>query len=172
MSNRDAFIIMLTYSEGTARSPATQNEGWDVIITGADDVPEIFTDYSDHPFAAGRPPKVINSKGLESTASGGLQILLHEWVYYKKLLSLPDFSRKSQIAVGMQIIKERHALDLIDEGQFDNAVLQCSNIWASLPGNDYHQRQNRVAVLEKFYTDAGGVLLPPSPEDSTDESVA
>lgn len=163
---------MITYSEGTATSPITQNAGWDVIVTGIDGKPEIFTDYSDHPFAAGRRPKVINSRGLESTASGGLQILLHEWVYYKKLLNLQDFSRESQIAVGLQIIKERHALDLIDEGQFDKAVLQCSNIWASLPGNNYHQRQNRVALLEKFYTDAGGILLPPPQEDASDESLA
>lgn len=158
MSNRDAFITMLTRSEGTATSPITQDDGFDVIVTGIDGSPEIFTDYSYHPFANGRAPKVINHKGLESTASGGLQILLHEWVYYKKLLNLQDFSRASQIAVGLQILKERHALPDIDDGNIDQAIAKCANIWASLPGNTYGQRENAISVLTQYFTDAGGTL--------------
>ncbi|EMD7474688.1 hypothetical protein VSU40_000628 [Salmonella enterica] len=42
---------MLAYSEGTANHPLTKNCGYDVIVTGLDGSPEIFTDYSDHPFA-------------------------------------------------------------------------------------------------------------------------
>lgn len=49
--NRKAFGDLLAYSEGTSTSPATRNNGYDVIVTGIDGKPEIFTDYSDHPFA-------------------------------------------------------------------------------------------------------------------------
>ncbi|STJ52172.1 phage lysin [Escherichia coli] len=39
---------MLAVSEGTANHPLTKNRGYDVIVTGLDGKPEIFTDYSDH----------------------------------------------------------------------------------------------------------------------------
>lgn len=52
--NIAAFLDMLAVSEGTANHPLTKNRGYDVIVTGLDGKPEIFTDYSDHPFAHGR----------------------------------------------------------------------------------------------------------------------
>ncbi|EDS3867797.1 glycoside hydrolase family 104 protein, partial [Salmonella enterica subsp. enterica] len=45
--NIAAFLDMLAYSEGTANHPLTKNRGYDVIVTGLDGRPEIFTDYSD-----------------------------------------------------------------------------------------------------------------------------
>ncbi|RYM51244.1 lysozyme, partial [Serratia proteamaculans] len=60
-NNLRAFLDMLAWSEGTLTSPATKNNGYDVIVTGIDKKPEVFTDYSDHPFNKGRPSKVINS---------------------------------------------------------------------------------------------------------------
>lgn len=68
-TNVVAFLDMLAWSEGTSTSPATKNQGYDVIVTGADRAPEIFTDYSVHPFSRGRKSKAINSKGLTSNAS-------------------------------------------------------------------------------------------------------
>ncbi len=73
--NIAAFLDMLAVSEGTANHPLTKNRGYDVIVTGLDGKPEIFTDYSDHPFAHGtdrrrcltvavknqRPPVAISS---------------------------------------------------------------------------------------------------------------
>jgi muramidase (phage lysozyme) len=59
----------------------------------------------------------------------------------------------------LQQIRERHALGYIDDGKFDEAVRACSNIWASLPGNDYGQRQNNVSVLLAAYQAAGGTAL-------------
>lgn len=61
--NIAAFLDMLAVSEGTANHPLTKNRGYDVIVTGLDGKPEIFTDYSDHPFAHGRPAKVFNCRG-------------------------------------------------------------------------------------------------------------
>jgi muramidase (phage lysozyme) len=94
--NALAFLDMLAWSEGTSTSPATALDGYDVIVTGIDRKPEIFTDFSDHSFAKGRPSKVINSKGLTSNASGRYQQMLKDRPYYRTLLVLSDFSPISQ----------------------------------------------------------------------------
>ena len=156
--NRKAFLDMLAHSEGTSTSPATKNSGYDVIVTGADGVPETFTDYSDHPFAKGRKSKVINSHGLTSNASGRYQFMLHDWAFYRKLLNLPDFGPESQDKWALQLISERRALDDIDNGRFDAAIAKVHNIWASLPGADYGQHENKIADLRRAYTGAGGSL--------------
>ena len=94
--NVAAFLDMLAFSEGTATHPLTRNQGYDVVVTGIDGKPEIFTDYSDHPFAHGRSAKTFNRRGERSTASGRYQQLYRYWPHYKALLSLPDFSPSSQ----------------------------------------------------------------------------
>lgn len=156
MNNRTAFLDMLSVSEGTSTSPATRNKGYDVIVTGIDGKPEIFTDYSTHPFARGRPPKIINSKGLRSTASGRYQHLVKHWPHYQALLHLPDFSPQSQDMWAIQLIRERGALPMIDAGDFDLAVATVRNLWASLPGAGYGQPEHSLARLRRAYLDAGG----------------
>jgi len=149
----------MTPNKGTSTSSATQNNGYDVIVTGVDGRPEIFTDYSNHPFANGRPSKVINSRGLTSNASGRYQFMLRDWGHYRALLKLPDFGPESQDAWALQLIRERGALPLIEAGQFAAAVARCSNLWASLPGANYPgQRMNKLASLQAAYTTAGGAL--------------
>jgi len=158
MDNRQAFLDMLAISEGTSTSPATKNNGYDVIVTGYDRKPETFTDYSTHPFANGRPSKVINSKGLKSNASGRYQFMLKDWQHYRDLLKLPDFGPDSQDAWALQLIRERGALPLIDAGQFDAAVAKVRNLWASLPGAGYGQPEHGIEKLRKSYLDAGGSI--------------
>jgi len=157
-ANRQAFLDMLSVSEGTSTSPATQNNGYDVIVTGVDGVPEVFSDYSDHPFAHGRPSKIINSRGLTSNASGRYQFMLKDWAHYRAQLNLPDFGPDSQDLWAIQLIRERSALPLIDAGNFDDAVHRCSNLWASLPGAGYGQRENSMGKLRAVYLAAGGTL--------------
>lgn len=157
-TNRRAFLDMLAVSEGTSTSPATRCNGYDVIVTGADKIPEIFTDFRDHPFNNGRKSKVINSKGLTSNASGRYQFMLKDWAHYRKQLSLPDFGPESQDKWALQLIRERCALPLIDIGQFDLAVARVRNLWASLPGAGYNQPEHPIAKLRAVYTHAGGVL--------------
>ncbi len=86
--NLKAFLDMLASSEGTSTSSATRNNGYDVIVTGVDEKPEIFTDYSAHPFAAGRPSKVINSRGLTSNAAGRYQCMCRYWKYENSIAAL------------------------------------------------------------------------------------
>ena len=144
-----SFLDMIAFSEGTSTSSATQNDGYDVIVSGPDG-PEVFTDYSDHPFAKGRPAKVVRP-GLTSTASGRYQLLLRWWRAYQPMLHLADFSAASQDAVALQQIKERGAIADIEAGEIELAIALCSNIWASLPGNSYSQGGKTMATLIEKY---------------------
>jgi muramidase (phage lysozyme) len=158
-TNRKAFLDMIAVSEGTSTSWATRNNGYDVIVTGVDGKPEIFFDYSDHPFAKGRPSKVINRRGLTSNAAGRYQFMLKDWRHYQTLLHLADFGPVSQDLWAMQLIRERAALPLIDGGKFDLAVARVRNLWASLPGAGYGQREHGIDKLRVAYVNAGGVLV-------------
>lgn len=119
--------------------------------------PEIFTDYSDHPFAHGRPAKVFNRRGEKSTASGRYQQLYLFWPHYRKQLALPDFSPLSQDRLAIQLIRERGALDDIRAGRIERAISRCRNIWASLPGAGYGQREHSLEKLVTVWRTAGGV---------------
>jgi muramidase (phage lysozyme) len=146
-----AFLDMIAHSEGTSLSPITKNGGYDVIVSGPSG-PEVFSDYSDHPFAAGRPAKVVRSVPLlTSTASGRYQLLLRYWRAYQPMLHLPDFSPASQDAVALQQIKERGGLIMILEGDIQGAIKACSNIWASLPGAEYGQPTRNMDELLSVY---------------------
>lgn len=151
-----AFLEMLAHSEGTSTSPATKNAGYDVIVTGADRKPEIFTDYSRHPFAGGRKSKPINSKGLTSNASGRYQFMLKDYAHYRDLLRLPDFGPLSQDRWALQLIKERRAIADIQAGRFVEAVAKVRNLWASLPGAGYGQPEHAIEKLIAAYKKAGG----------------
>lgn len=140
--NLKAFLDMIAWSEGTSSSKYTKNKGYDVIVGGIDS-PNVFTDYRDHPNIL----VTVNSKGLKSTAAGRYQLLNRYWVVYKKQLGLKDFSPDSQDAVAIQQIRERKALNDIENGDIDEAIRKCSNIWASLPGNSYGQFQHKISDL-------------------------
>ena len=149
-----ALLDLIAWSEGTSTNPLTKNDGYDVIVTGVDG-PSVFTDYSDHPFASGRAPVLVRrDPPLESTASGRYQILLHWWIAYKQQLGLPDFSPASQDQVAIQQMKERGALVFLANGNVQAAIEACSNIWASLPGNNYGQPGGKtmVALLNQYQT--------------------
>lgn len=156
--NRGAFLDMLAVSEGTSTNPETGCAGYDIIVTGIDGKTETFWDFSDHPFANGRPPKTINHAGLTSTASGRYQQMLHDWAYYRALLNLPDFGPMSQDLLALQHIRECGALPDVDAGRFAQAVFKCKNIWASLPGAGYGQHENDLAALQSVFRQSGGMV--------------
>ncbi|KHN59182.1 glycoside hydrolase family 104 protein [Dickeya fangzhongdai] len=156
--NLIAFLDMLAFSEGTATHPLTCNRGYDVIVTGIDGKPEIFTDYRDHPFANGRPGKIFNKQGQRSTAAGRYQQLYRYWPAYKTQLALPDFGPDSQDTLAIQLIREQRALDDITQGRLTSAITRCNNIWASLPGAGYGQREHNTERLVAVYQQAGGKL--------------
>lgn len=157
--NLRAFLDMLAWAEGTSTSPATRNNGYDVIVTGVDGRAEVFSDYSVHPFANGRPSKVINRRGLTSNAAGRYQHMLRDWAHYRAQLALPDFGPSSQDQWAIQLMRERHALPLIEAGKFAEAVAAVRKLWASLPGANYNGQPMRdMERLTRIYVAAGGSL--------------
>lgn len=159
-TNRTAFLSMLAWSIGTAQNPATLNEGYDVIVTGADDVAETFTDYAQHPFAAGRPPKIIDAHGHESTQSGRYACPLGFWLSYRDSLGLGDFGPRAQDDISLQMVRERGAIEMVDEGRLSEAIARVCLLWPSLPSDGVTQQyfERRIAPERAAYLSAGGVL--------------
>lgn len=150
MSNLDAFLTMISVSEGTYD---IGDRGYNCIVGSTPEHPHLFTSYADHPRV-----KVMLRPGLISTAAGRYQILERYFDAYKAQLGLPDFGPGSQDAIAIQMIREQHAADDVLAGRFDEAVQKCANIWASLPGNAYGQPENDLAQLREAFTAAGGEL--------------
>lgn len=140
-----AFLDMLAWSEGTI---GKGDDGYNDIVDPAG----FFTDYSTHPNLLVQ----VNAK-IKSTAAGRYQLLARYYEAYRKLLGLSDFSPVSQDKIAIQQIKERKAYQLIIAGQITEAISRSSNIWASLPGNSYGQRQHKVADLIRIYQRFGGI---------------
>ena len=152
--NALAFLDMLAWSEGTSTSKHTRNDGYDVVVGGIDS-PNTFISYADHPGIL----VTVNRRGLKSTAAGRYQQMKKDWPHYRDLLKLPDFGPISQDRLALQHIKECRALADVHAGRFEVAVSKCRNIWASLPGAGYGQREHRLDDLIVHYIAAGGVLV-------------
>jgi muramidase (phage lysozyme) len=148
--NEKAFLDMIAHSEIGAALLAVSDNGYNVLVGSTADTPLLFDSYADH-------PRTRNAK-FNSTAAGRYQVLLRYFISYKALLGLPDFGHDSQDAIAMQYLKECHALDDINAGNFEAAVAKCAHIWASLPGAGYGQHENQLAGLQQAYVNAGGVL--------------
>ena len=149
-NNMKAFLALIAWSEGTdnGRQP-TKDHGYDVLVGGGN-----FTGYADHPRVLVDLPRL----GIKSSAAGRYQLLARYFDAYKKQLGLKDFSPESQDAIAIQQIKERGALQDIESGNIASAVRKCSNIWASFPGNNYGQHQQKMDDLIAHYVAAGGKL--------------
>lgn len=143
MTNLQAFLAVLAYSEGTdnGRQP-TKDRGYDVVVGGT-----LFTGYKDHP----RKLVYLPMLGIKSTAAGRYQVLARFYDAYKVLLKLPDFSPTSQDKIAIQLIKECKALGDIEAGRIAEALTKCRSRWASLPGAGYGQMEHKMeTLLAKF----------------------
>lgn len=154
--NVSAFLDMLAWSELGADYLKRSDDGYNVVVTGIDGKLELFTDYTNHPFAGGRKSKAINSKGLTSNAAGRYQQMLKDWPHYRDQLKLPDFGPLSQDRLAIQHVRECRALPDVIAGRIETAIAKCRNIWASLPCAGYGQREHRIEDLLKQYRLAGG----------------
>lgn len=151
--NLHAFLDMIAYSEIGEPLLAVSDNGYDVVVGSTADAPILISHYGDH------PRKLIDlGRGLKSTAAGRYQLLARYYDSYKRSLNLPDFSPDSQDAIAIQQIKECRAIPDIEAGRFDEAIAKCAHIWASLPGAGYGQHEQKIAVLRKAYSDAGGTF--------------
>ena len=150
MSNVQAFLYAIASSEGTA---GIGDRGYNVLVGSTAKQPLLFGSYHDHPRT-----KIQLSATLVSTAAGRYQILARYFDAYKVQLKLPDFGPASQDAIALQMIREQGAYADVCAGRFDAAIEKCRNIWASFPGANYGQHENRLTDLRQAFISAGGVL--------------
>lgn len=144
--NMLAFLDMLAFSEGTI---GRGDDGYNKLVNPAG----FFDSYATHPNVL-----VQVNPTLKSTAAGRYQFRSRHWDHYRDLLKLPDFGPASQDAWAIQLIRERRALADIENGRIGDAIVKCANIWASLPGAGYGQREHKMDVLLAKYVEFGGVL--------------
>ncbi|WRQ11929.1 lysozyme [Serratia phage vB_SlqS_ZDD2] len=147
-NNRKAFEDMLGFSEGTIGIPGSDG-GYKVVVGET-----LFQSYQDHP----RKKVFIKRINDYSTAAGKYQILERYYDHYKKQLGLKDFSPASQDAIAWQLIRECKAVDDIDAGRIEAAIVKCKSRWASLPGAGYGQQEHSMRRLIDAYLAYGGTV--------------
>lgn len=158
--NVAAFQATVRHSEGTARAADPYRVVYSFAYT--------IKDLRDHPAVTGEwkgarlPDDMCIKAGREppcfSTAAGAYQIIKPTWLALKSLLHLNNFGPQSQDDACVQLIKEHGALDLVNRGEFADAIAKCSGIWASLPFSTAGQPVKSLASLLQVYTGAGGLL--------------
>lgn len=149
--NLEAFLYMIAWAEIGPVMLAASDQGYNVLVGSLPGRLKLFPSYDDH------PRKLVKlSPTLFSTAAGRYQILMRTYDYYRKLLSLSDFSPTSQDLIATQLIKERRALPSIYEGKIPEAISKVRTIWASMPSAGYGQREHRIESLIIAYRSAGG----------------
>lgn len=148
--NRKAFLDLIAYSEIGPRLLAVSDNGYNVCVGSTPEHPILFTDYSRHPR--------IRSADQDSDAAGRYQFMGRYWETYRQQLNLPDFGPASQDQWALQLVRECHALDDVDFGRIEDAVVKCKSRWASFPGAGYGQHENAMAPLIAAYEAAGGAL--------------
>lgn len=144
--NQRAFLDLIAYSEIGPALLAVSDNGYNVIVGSTPQAPDLFTSYADHPR---KSVWCTDSHGgrFRSSAAGRYQILCRYFDSYALLLHLPDFSPMSQDAIALQLIKECHALNDIENGDIGIAITRCCSRWASLPGAGYSQHENKMGDL-------------------------
>lgn len=141
-----AFLDMLAYAEGTTLFGG--EDGYNVLVGG-----KTFDSYTDHP----RIYVPLSRYKITSSAAGRYQFLAKTWDALKAKLGLTDFGPLSQDKAAIQLIRERKALLDIRSGDIRAAIGKCRNIWASLPGAGYGQREHKMTDLLREYSRAGGM---------------
>lgn len=165
-----AFLDLIAASEGTSSHPYTRADGYDVIVSGIDGH-HVFTDFATHPFALGRAPILVREAQLEqvkslpigsdskplvvapavpalhSTASGRYQLILPTWAEISALMHLGTFSPANQDLAAVHILDECHATECILALEIELAIEKACEVWASFPGNLYHQGGRPISWL-------------------------
>jgi muramidase (phage lysozyme) len=143
-----AFLEMLKWAEIGEDLLEISDDGYNVLVGSTASHPLLFKSYSDH-------PRVYNAI-FNSTAAGAFQIIRRTFNDYSKLLNLHDFTPASQEAIALQLLKERHALNAIEQGWVDYAVRLASPVWASLPYSGASQPKHAIGDLICVFKKHGG----------------
>ena len=127
-NQRKAFLLEYAWrgqrTDVDVRKPEIMN--YDVIVGGSYFFGYSITSQTCH----AKPKTQINRRGR-------YRLLSRWWDAYRKAAWPERLLSEKLRRCGMQQIKERGALPMIDRGDIRQAIDRCSNIWASLPGAGY-----------------------------------
>lgn len=154
--NIQAALMAIRQCEGTAAA-----DGYNYLF-GSNARNKIrFTDYSTHPNV--RKIYIDKSgKPIITTAAGAYQIIYRTWVMLVRAYKLPaNFEPHTQDLMAVALFDSENVLNAVAQGKFFEAeVLDGLNDqWASLPMAGYNQPEKPIALVKKYYTTAGGVLV-------------
>jgi lysozyme len=128
----------------------------------------VIQSFSDHP-AVDTPSHPAEWKGesLESlgprykndwsTAAGRYQITRPTWLGCQGILRLNNFGPEAQDDSAILLIKQKGALDLVNQGDIASAIAACHGVWASFPGSTAGQPTSTFVAMVLAFTGAGGV---------------
>lgn len=148
--NLKAFLDLIAFSEIGPALLAKSDNGYNVMVGSTPEAPLLFPSYAEHPR--------IHNDACNSDAAGRYQFMGRYWSVYKAQLGLPDFGPASQDKWAVQLLRECHAIDDIEDGHVVVAIGKCASRWASLPGAGYGQRENRLTDLVAAYGRSGGQM--------------
>ena len=147
-----AFLDLVAWSEGTSSHPETRHDGYDVIVSGVDGL-HTFDNFACHPFSLGRAPILVRPgpPPLHSTASGRYQIILPTWLVLADKHRIGSFIPANQDLAALYLLEESGVLAPLLYGDYAEAIERTSNIWASFPGNLFHQGGHSMLTLIDNY---------------------
>jgi muramidase (phage lysozyme) len=146
---------MLAWSEIGPGLLAASDDGYNVLVGSTAKRPMLFKSYADHP----RQLIVLNS-GLKSTAAGRPQFLSSTWDGLRKAHGYSDFSPINQDRGCIELLRQCGALphiiaaNLVNVGEFKISLAKAAPIWASLPGANYGQHEQKVTDLAAAFGSA------------------
>jgi muramidase (phage lysozyme) len=169
--NVAAFLDTIAASEIGASLLAlpAADDGYAVLVGATPARPLTFGSYARHPGDPALGTARYFDAALDSTAAGRYQI---NWPTYEDLITRlwpttgrttlmasVGFDPMTQDALTVEKLREVGALDLVEAGQFDQAVLTCGahEAWASFPGSTAGQHLQKMEMLRAAFVAAGGV---------------
>lgn len=159
-TNVAAALATLSQAEGTDRAgdPYRVCYGYKFTIQSFADHPAVLGVWRGETLPDAMCEGAGLSPGCVSTAAGKYQIIRPTWLRLKAKLGLPDFSPASQDRAAVELLKERGALELLEQGRFAEAMHAARKEWASLKGAGYGQGERSMEWLTARFVSAGGVL--------------
>ena len=76
---------------------------------------------------------------------------------------MSDFSKETQDKIALKLMERAGALDLVDKGDFANAISRLGGTWASLPSSQYGQPKRTDEWVNQFLSSAGGDVYQSKP---------
>ena len=153
-TNEKAFLDMIAWAEIGPAVLQESDDGYNVLVGSLPGKVRLFYEYHDHP----RIVVQVHSRGnvIHSSAAGRYQIVRRNFDFYRRPLRLKGFYPEDQDKIALHLIRECRAIEDIDSGRIEQAIIKCRSRWASLPGAGYGQPEKRLADLLQAYERAGG----------------